>query len=64
MRIGIIIRIAFAGDIDMGDIADKLALLRLDDGAAAPCFCPPNAPAKVQTLFIDRPKDYFGFLTS
>jgi hypothetical protein len=51
----IIIRVAFAGDIDMGDIADKLALPRLDDGAAAPCFRPPGAPAKVQTLFIDRP---------
>jgi hypothetical protein len=38
MRIGIIIRIAFAGDIDMGDIADRLVLPRLDDGAAAPCF--------------------------
>jgi len=30
------IRIAFAGDIDMGDIADKMALPRPDDGAAVP----------------------------
>jgi hypothetical protein len=35
MRISIIIRAAFAGDIDMGDIADKLISPRLDDGAGA-----------------------------
>ena len=49
MRISMIIRIAIAGDMDMGDIADKVALPRLDDGAAVPCFCPPVAPADVQT---------------
>jgi hypothetical protein len=42
----------------------NLHIRRLDDGAGAPCFYPPGAPAKVQTLFIDRPKGYFGFLTS
>jgi hypothetical protein len=47
-RIGIIIRIAFAGD--MGDMADKRALPRLDEGAAANCSCSPNAPAEVQTI--------------
>jgi hypothetical protein len=44
MRIGIIVRIAF-----MGDIADKAALPRLDDNTGAPCFWPPGASAKVQT---------------
>jgi hypothetical protein len=34
MRIGIIIHIAFAGDMDMGDIADMLALPPIDGGAA------------------------------
>jgi hypothetical protein len=34
MRIGIIIHIASAGDMDMGDIADRLALPRIDGGAA------------------------------
>ena len=43
------IRIAFVGVIDMGDIADKLALACLDDGAEAPCFWLPGAPAEVQT---------------
>ena len=50
MRIGIMIRIAFAGVIDMGDIADTLASPRFDDAAAAPCLCPPSTPAKVQTF--------------
>jgi hypothetical protein len=62
-NIGIIVPIAFAGVMDMGDIADKPASPRLDDAAAAPGFYPPSAPAKVQP-FIDRPKGYFGFLTS
>jgi hypothetical protein len=57
IRIGInIIRIASAGDIDMEGIADRLVLPRLDDGAAAPCICPPGAPANGQTLFIDTPQ--------
>lgn len=39
LRISIIvISIAFAGDMDMGDIADKLALACPDDGAEVPCF--------------------------
>jgi hypothetical protein len=44
------IRIAFAGVIDIGDIADTLASPRFDDAAAAPCLCPPSTPAKVQTF--------------
>jgi hypothetical protein len=62
MRIGSIIRNAFAGD--MGDIADRLVLPRLGDGVSAHCGCPPNAPAEVQTFIFGRPKGYFGFLTS
>ncbi len=50
----IIIRIAFESN-DLVDIADKLALARLDNGAGAHCFCPRGAPDKVQTFFIDRP---------
>jgi hypothetical protein len=34
MRTGIFTHIAFAGDMDMGDIADRLALPRIDGGAA------------------------------
>ena len=33
MRIGIFIHIALAGDMDMGDITDRLALPRIDGGA-------------------------------
>ena len=49
MRIGIIIRIAFA--LDMGDIADKTCIAaprRWRRGALRP----PNAPAEVQTVFL------------
>jgi hypothetical protein len=49
-NIGIIMLIAFAGVIDMGDSADKLASPRFDDAAAAPYLCPPSTPAKVQTF--------------
>jgi hypothetical protein len=54
IEIGSIIRRASADAIDRGDIADKIALSRLNDGAEAPCFCPPGVSAKVQTLFGDR----------
>jgi hypothetical protein len=54
IRIGII-SIAFAGD--MGDITDRLVSLRL---ATARRTLPPGC----KQLFIDRPKGYFGFLTS
>jgi hypothetical protein len=56
----IVIRMALAGDMDMGDIADKHALPRLDDI--------PVSPASLETrpivLSTRDAKDYFGFLTS
>jgi hypothetical protein len=49
IRIGtIIIRIAFARDIEPDDFADKLALPRLDHCAASLCFCTLGAPDVVQ----------------
>jgi hypothetical protein len=65
----IIIRIAFAGDIDRGVIADKLALPRLDDGAASPASQPlasarPALAPKCKRYLLTGSKDYFGFLTS
>jgi hypothetical protein len=54
MGIGIIMRSAFAGDVDMGEFADTLALRRSGDGAGVPCFCPLGVPAKVKTLCLDR----------
>jgi hypothetical protein len=55
MRIGtIIIRIAFARDIEPDDFADKHALPRLDNCAASLCFCTLGAPDVVQKKFGHR----------
>jgi hypothetical protein len=58
MTIGVIIRIAFAGD--GGDIADRLVLPRL----GALLLCAERTRRSANICFFDRPKGYFGFLTS